>query len=40
MYQKLKYAVVLVYATIRNKSIVDFLGGTYVIAGNIVRRIR
>lgn len=40
MYQKLKYAVILMYATIRNKSVVDFLGNTYVIAGNIVRRIR
>lgn len=40
MYRKLKYAVILMYATARGRSVVDFFGQTYVIAGNYVKRIR
>lgn len=40
MYQKIKYAIILMYSTLTGKSVVDILGSTYVIAGNVVRRIR
>lgn len=38
--QKIKYVIILLYATIRNKSVVDFFGSTYIIAGNYVRKLR
>lgn len=40
MFTKLKYAVILLYSSITNKSVVDFFGSTYVVAGNFVRKIR
>lgn len=40
MLLKLKYSLILTYAAFRRKSVVDIFGGTYVVAGSYVRRIR
>jgi hypothetical protein len=40
MLLKLKYSLILTYAAFRRKSVVDLFGGTYVVSGNYVRRIR
>lgn len=40
MLKKLKYHIIILYSTMSEKSVVDIFGGTYVVAGNFVRRIR
>lgn len=40
MYKWIKYTLIILQGEIQNKTVVNFFGGTYVIAGNFVRRIR
>lgn len=35
-----KYMLIILTSELTGKSVVDFFGGTYAVAGNIVRRIR
>ena len=37
---KLKYVVIKIYSAIRNKTVVDLFGSTYVVSGLYVRKIR
>ena len=38
--RRIKYVILVAISTITGKSVFNFLGGTYIVAGNFVRRIR
>jgi hypothetical protein len=40
MFKWIKYALIILQSDITNRTVVNFFGGTYVVAGNVVRRIR
>ncbi len=40
MLQKIKYVMIIMYATALRQSVVDWFGSTYVIYGNVVKKIR
>lgn len=40
MISKVKWFCIVTVSTITNKTVVDFFGSTYAVAGNIVKRIR
>jgi hypothetical protein len=40
MFKWIKYPLIIIQSEIQQKSVVNFFGGTYVVAGNFVRRIR
>jgi hypothetical protein len=40
MFKWIKYAAIILQSVIQQKTVVNFFGGTYVVAKNIVRRIR
>lgn len=36
----IKYYIIIMYGLATNRTVVNFFGSTYIIAGNIVKRIR
>lgn len=35
-----KWAIIILYSTITGKTVVNFFGSTYAVAGNVVKKIR
>ena len=40
MLKWIKYSLIILQSTLTDKTVVNFFGSTYVVAGNFVRRIR
>lgn len=40
MLLKIKYYLIIMKSILSNRSVVDFWGGSYVVAGNVVKKIR
>ena len=37
---KIKYVLIIMLSTMLNKSVINLFGACYIVAGNVVRRIR